>query len=183
MHHRGRARPHRPRRGHLARHWADAVPDGRLQPPLCAHGRCRATRHGRRAPLSIVPRVNAGRCLPESWIARAEEGGGHVVGEVCHFVDLCTHLADSSIAVSLGHTFGGGSRRRDDRLGMANGSMATVAYMIDGDRAGPRNASRCSAADASRRSTIFGVHASGGRGCHRGTGVCWRGRTRGTPRK
>ena len=72
---------------------------------------------------------------PESWIARAEESGGRIIREVCHFVDLCAHLADSSIAeVSVTRSAAG----PDDvmiGLRMANGSIATVAYMIDGDRA------------------------------------------------
>jgi polar amino acid transport system substrate-binding protein len=89
-------------------------------------------------PVSIVYRVNAGRLAPGSWIDRAEEGGGRIVGEVCHFVDLCAHLAGSPITgVSAARSAAGA----DDvmvSLRMANGSMATVAYLIGGDRTGPK---------------------------------------------
>jgi predicted dehydrogenase len=87
------------------------------------------------APISIVYRVNAGRLPPSSWIAHAEEGGGRIVSEVCHFVDLCAHLAGSPVVeVSAA----GSAVALDDvmvSLRMANGSIATVAYVSDGDRA------------------------------------------------
>jgi len=87
------------------------------------------------APVSIVYRINAGRLSASSWIAHPDEGGGRIVGEVCHFVDLCAHLAGSPIAeVSAVRSTAG----LDDvlvTLRMANGSMATIAYLCDGDRA------------------------------------------------
>ena len=43
---------------------------------------------GRSAPLSILYRVNAGRIPRDHWIHDPEKGGGRIVGEVCHFVDL-----------------------------------------------------------------------------------------------
>jgi predicted dehydrogenase/threonine dehydrogenase-like Zn-dependent dehydrogenase len=87
------------------------------------------------APLSIMYRVNAGRLPPESWIARRQEGGGRVVGEVCHFVDLCAHLADSPVAEVCATRSAAGPDDVMVSLRMVNGSMATVAYLIDGDRA------------------------------------------------
>ena len=89
-------------------------------------------------PISIVYRVNAGRVPPESWIARAEESGGRIIGEVCHFVDLCAHLADSPIAEVSATRSSAGPDDVMIGLRMANGSIATVAYMIDGDRAAPK---------------------------------------------
>ena len=97
-----------------------------------------AVRSAMNGPVSIVYRVNAGRLAPGSWIDRPEDGGGRVVGEVCHFVDLCAHLAGSPVTdVSATRSAAG----PDDvmvSLRMANGSMATVAYLIDGDRRGAK---------------------------------------------
>ncbi|HSG79579.1 MAG TPA: bi-domain-containing oxidoreductase [Acidimicrobiia bacterium] len=45
-------------------------------------------------PASISIRVNAGP-IGESWLADPEVGGGALVGEACHFLDLATHLAQS----------------------------------------------------------------------------------------
>ncbi|HEX7294158.1 MAG TPA: bi-domain-containing oxidoreductase, partial [Pyrinomonadaceae bacterium] len=46
----------------------------------------------RDTPLSMVYRVNAGRIPKEHWTQNAEEGGGRIVGEVCHFIDLMQFL-------------------------------------------------------------------------------------------
>jgi len=90
------------------------------------------------APVSIVYRVNAGRLAPGNWVARMEEGGGRIVGEVCHFVDLCAHLAGSPIVEVCATRSAAGPDDVLTTLRMANGSMATVAYLIDGDRAAPK---------------------------------------------
>jgi polar amino acid transport system substrate-binding protein len=90
------------------------------------------------APVSIVYRVNAGRVPPESWIARAEESGGRIVGEVCHFVDLCAHVANSPVVEVFATRSAAGPDDVMTNLRMANGSMATIAYLIDGDRTAPK---------------------------------------------
>ena len=68
------------------------IPPARLMvgfnPPLLAAGPTRkisspAATH----PLSMLYRVNAGR-IPKNTGYRTHEGGGRIVGEVCHFVDL-----------------------------------------------------------------------------------------------
>jgi polar amino acid transport system substrate-binding protein len=86
------------------------------------------------APVSIVYRVNAGRLSPQTWILRPDEGGGRIVGEVCHFVDLCAYLAGSPIVEVFAMHSAAGPDDVTVSLRMANGSMATVAYLIDGDR-------------------------------------------------
>src|SRR5215216_2665769 len=48
--------------------------------------------NGRETPLSILYRVNGGRIPKEHWMQNAEEGGGRIVGEVCHFIDLMQYL-------------------------------------------------------------------------------------------
>jgi predicted dehydrogenase len=86
-------------------------------------------------PVSIVYRVNAGTVPQSSWIVHPEEGGGRIVGEACHFVDLCAHLAGAPV-VEVSATRAGAAP--DDvmvNLRMANGSAATIAYLSDGDRA------------------------------------------------
>jgi polar amino acid transport system substrate-binding protein len=86
------------------------------------------------APVSIVYRVNAGRLPAQSWIARTDEGGGRVVGEACHFVDLCAHLAGSPVIDVFATHSAAGADDVTATLRMANGSMATIAYLIDGNR-------------------------------------------------
>jgi polar amino acid transport system substrate-binding protein len=84
-------------------------------------------------PVNVIYRVNAGRVPVGSWVISATEGGGRILGEVCHFVDLCAYLADSPIKqVSAVRSSG----NPDDvivTLRMGNGSIASVAYLVDGD--------------------------------------------------
>ncbi len=101
-------------------------------------------------PVNVVYRVNAGRVPPSSWVASAEEGGGRILGEVCHFVDLCGYLAGAPIR----HVFATRSTADADdvvvTLRMANGSIATVAYLVDGDPAASKE-----------RVEVFGSGATG----------------------
>src|SRR5690606_9552264 len=44
---------------------------------------------------AMTVRVNAGRIDAKSWIQDVEVGGGRLIGEACHFVDLLSYLANS----------------------------------------------------------------------------------------
>lgn len=96
---------------------------------------------GREWPLSIVYRVNAGRLPQDHWVYDEREGGGRIVGEVCHFVDLMqfwtgahvTRVYAESVAPRDGVT------RAEDSvvitLRFADGSHGSIAYLAEGDRA------------------------------------------------
>ena len=45
----------------------------------------------------LIARVNAGYLPPEHWLHDPDDGGGRLLGEGCHFVDLLTHLTGSRI--------------------------------------------------------------------------------------
>lgn len=49
------------------------------------------------SPFFIQIRVNAGFLSKDHWTRDPIEGGGRIIGEVCHFVDLVTYLTNSSI--------------------------------------------------------------------------------------
>lgn len=92
---------------------------------------------GRAAPLVMLYRVNAGPVPPESWLKGAE-GGGRIVGEVCHFVDALTYLAGApSVEVQAV-----GAPGRDDAVSilmrMADGSTGTIVYSSIGDPGAPK---------------------------------------------
>jgi len=87
---------------------------------------------GRSAPLAIHYSVAAGPPPRGSWILDPAVGGGRIVGEVCHFVDLCTYLVgappESVFARRLGR-----DPEIDDSLiallGFPDGSTASVEYL------------------------------------------------------
>lgn len=46
---------------------------------------------GRKGPILIQYRMNAGYVPPESWV-QGPEGGGRIIGEACHILDLFNYL-------------------------------------------------------------------------------------------
>lgn len=94
---------------------------------------------GKPANLVINCRVNAGFVPKESWVHDAAEGGGRVVGEMCHFVDLIQYLSGSTIT----RVFAESTREQGEdnlvvTLKLENGSVATILYASQGDRLLPR---------------------------------------------
>src|SRR5690606_16492831 len=58
-------------------------------------------------PLAIQYRVNAGAIPPGTWIHDPEDGGGRIIGEVCHFVDLAQFLTGEEPVEVFAHSLGG----------------------------------------------------------------------------
>jgi predicted dehydrogenase len=93
---------------------------------------------GRRAPLVMCYRVSAGAIPAESWIHDPAIGGGRIIGEVCHFIDLAAYLAGAPpISVHCQGVAPGTSARNDDNVlvtvGFGDGSLCTIAYVASGD--------------------------------------------------
>jgi polar amino acid transport system substrate-binding protein len=92
----------------------------------------------RRAPLVMNYRVNAGLIPPESWIHDPAIGGGRIIGEVCHFIDLAAFLAGSNPASvhAQGVAPGSGVRSDDNviiTVGFEDGSLCGIAYVASSD--------------------------------------------------
>jgi predicted dehydrogenase/threonine dehydrogenase-like Zn-dependent dehydrogenase len=89
-------------------------------------------------PLALNYRINAGYLSPDHWMNDPEQGGGRVLGEVCHFVDLLTFLAHSPILEVGGEWLGDSARYTGANaivsLRFANGSQGTISYLANGDR-------------------------------------------------
>ncbi len=95
-----------------------------------------------RGPLVVTYRVNAGRLPHSHWTHDPVQGGGRIVGEVCHFVDLCAFLCGGPPATASAVAVGGGSEPREDNvlaaLTFADGSVAQVVYTALGDPSLPK---------------------------------------------
>ena len=89
-------------------------------------------------PVNVVYRVNAGRIPASSWVTNATEGGGRILGEVCHFVDLCAYLSGSAVQQVSALRSAGDADDVIVTLRMANGSIGSVAYLVGGDPALPK---------------------------------------------
>jgi len=92
-------------------------------------------------PKAMIMTVNAGAIPPNHWTQDAAIGGGRIIGEACHFIDLLRFLADSPI-VSIQTTSLGGVELREDKvsftLSFADGSLGTVHYLTNGHKSFPK---------------------------------------------
>jgi len=89
-------------------------------------------------PLALHYRVNAGYLPPDHWVNDREQGGGRILGEVCHFVDLLGVLASSPVIEVSARTLGASGRYSADNvmvsLRFSNGSEGAIHYLANGDR-------------------------------------------------
>jgi predicted dehydrogenase len=95
-------------------------------------------------PKAFVMTVNAGAIPPDHWTQDRAVGGGRILGEACHFVDLLRYLAGSPIssfeAVSLGKVPGIpiAEDKASITLRFDDGSMATIHYLANGHKSFPK---------------------------------------------
>jgi predicted dehydrogenase len=89
------------------------------------------------APV-ITVRVNAGPATKNHWTMDPAQGGGRILGEACHFVDLLTFLAGSlPVRVSASPAdFAGGNGEENFAAAMefAGGGTGSLVYTAAGDR-------------------------------------------------
>lgn len=109
--------------------------------PLAVH--VRSLLAARAQPVAISILVNAGDIPASHWTQDPAVGGGRLIGEGCHFIDLALFLVGRPIATVQATMFGpqaGGIR--DDKLtatlGFADGSIATVHYWANGPKSFPK---------------------------------------------
>ena len=98
----------------------------------------------RHEPKSIIITVNAGEIPPDHWAQDAQTGGGRIIGEGCHYVDLMRFLVDSPITGHQVTAIGDvpGIQVRDDKVAItltfADGSFGTIHYLANGGKAFPK---------------------------------------------
>ena len=98
---------------------------------------------GRSEPLAIQMLINAGEIPPEHWTHDPDSGGGRVIGEGCHFIDLALFLVGRPITSVQAVMFGPqAGATRDDKtsisLTFADGSIATIHYWANGPKSFPK---------------------------------------------
>ncbi len=87
--------------------------------------------------LSINYVINAGFIDPNHWVHDPQIGGGRILGELCHFIDLCNYLTQSTVVHVNSISMGTGSLTSDSvsvQLKYQNGSMATIQYLSQGSK-------------------------------------------------
>ncbi len=90
-------------------------------------------------PKALVMTVNAGAIPADHWTQDKDVGGGRIVGEACHFIDLIRHLVGASILHHRLHAMPSGTGDTATiELGFADGSIGTVHYFANGHKGLPK---------------------------------------------
>jgi len=95
-------------------------------------------------PKAFLMTMNAGAIPPDHWTQIAEIGGGRILGEACHFIDLMRFLAGAPIVSVQARRMGGCDSVpiTEDKaaitLGFADGSLGTVHYLANGGASFPK---------------------------------------------
>jgi predicted dehydrogenase/threonine dehydrogenase-like Zn-dependent dehydrogenase len=95
------------------------------------------------APKAIGMTVNAGALPAGHWLLDPRVGGGRIVGEACHFIDLLRHLAGCPIVEQsvrrLGSAHGpAGAQDVVLTLSFSDGSLGTITYLSNGNKGFPK---------------------------------------------
>jgi predicted dehydrogenase/threonine dehydrogenase-like Zn-dependent dehydrogenase len=95
-------------------------------------------------PKSFIMTMNAGAIPAEHWTQDNEVGGGRIIGEACHFIDLMRFLAGSEIVSVQARRMGDNDFDiiSEDKaaitLGFADGSFGTIHYFANGAASFPK---------------------------------------------
>tara|TARA_R110000868_G_scaffold345769_3_gene606874 strand:+ start:604 stop:2721 length:2118 start_codon:yes stop_codon:yes gene_type:complete len=91
------------------------------------------------SPMNIVATMNAGAIPPEMWVHDMEIGGGRILGEACHYIDLCSYLTGSTVVGVCMNAMGTHPQENTDNasilLKYENGSNAVINYFSNGSKA------------------------------------------------
>jgi polar amino acid transport system substrate-binding protein len=98
----------------------------------------------RTQPLAINYRINAGFAAKDHWIQKPDEGGGRIVGEVCHFLDLMQFITGSdplrvfAESISANNNAVSDSDNVSITIKYRDGSLGTIFYVANGDSSLPK---------------------------------------------
>lgn len=89
-------------------------------------------------PKNIIATMNAGFIPKDVWVHDLEIGGGRIIGEACHFIDLCSYLAGSKVVSVCMNAMGENPEENTDNasilLRYENGTNAVINYFANGSK-------------------------------------------------
>ncbi len=90
-------------------------------------------------PISVIATMNAGFIPPESWVHDLQQGGGRILGEACHFVDLISYFTGSEVESVYMSAMGQHPDARTDvasiHLRYKSGALGVINYFANGSKA------------------------------------------------
>jgi predicted dehydrogenase/NADPH:quinone reductase-like Zn-dependent oxidoreductase len=91
------------------------------------------------SPMNIIATMNAGFIPSKVWVHDMEIGGGRIIGEACHFIDLISYLSGSKVKSICMNSMGTQLEENTDNasilLKYENGTNAVINYFANGSKA------------------------------------------------
>ena len=88
--------------------------------------------------INVIATINAGFILKESWVHDLKVGGGRIIGEACHFIDLITYFTGSKVISVCMNSMGVNPNESTDNasilLKYENGSTGVINYFSNGSK-------------------------------------------------
>ncbi len=89
-------------------------------------------------PINVIITVNAGFIPSDHWVQDMKSGGGRIIGEGCHFIDLASYFTGSNVKKVCMNSMGINHKDNTDNvsilLNFHNGSNATINYFSNGSK-------------------------------------------------
>lgn len=89
-------------------------------------------------PLNIIATMNAGFIPGTSWVHDLSIGGGRIIGEACHFIDLCAYFTGAKVTGVCMNALGSSVDSQTDNasilLKFSDGSNAVINYFANGSK-------------------------------------------------
>ena len=93
-------------------------------------------------PINVVSTMNAGYIPKESWVQDLKVGGGRIIGEACHYIDLISYLTGSKVIAVTMSGLGKNPNYNSDNaiitLKYENGSQGVINYFSNGNKSYPK---------------------------------------------
>ena len=126
---------------------------------------------GHAGPLNIIATMNAGHIPAQHWTQDMHSGGGRIIGEACHYIDLMIALTGSLVHSVVMNALGPAMEENTDNVSILlrfqNGSQGVINYFSNGSKAYSKerievfSQNRTIVIDNFRKSEYFGFSASG----------------------
>jgi len=93
-------------------------------------------------PINVIATMNAGEIPLEHWVQDMEQGGGRIIGEACHYIDLISYFTGSNVKSVLLASNGTNPKDNTDNasilLKYENGSLGVINYFSNGSKSYPK---------------------------------------------
>lgn len=121
--------------------------------------------------INVIATMNAGFIPQEMWVQDMEIGGGRIIGEACHLIDLITFFTGSLVESVVMNSIGTNPKENTDNVSILlkykNGSQGVINYFSNGSKAYSKervevySQNRTMVIDNFRKSKYYGFNSKG----------------------